>query len=125
MLYDFSKQIIQTYESLHSKLQELKDIISGTIRVATIYSIGLHDLPPYLKKLLKSYPTVNVHVSAKSPASPPSSVRMPLKCSARYNVRPANPRISPPKKRSVRTSAAAVWRRFRGISAPFRGRCRR
>ena len=32
MLYDFSKQIIQTYESLHSKLQELKDIISGTIR---------------------------------------------------------------------------------------------
>jgi DNA-binding transcriptional LysR family regulator len=62
MLYDFSKQIIQTYESLHSKLQELKDIISGTIRVATIYSIGLHDLPPYLKKFLKSYPTVNVHV---------------------------------------------------------------
>src|ERR1035438_3162961 len=42
MLYDFSKQIIQTYESLHSKLQELKDIISGTIRVATIYSVGLH-----------------------------------------------------------------------------------
>jgi DNA-binding transcriptional LysR family regulator len=43
-------------------LQELKDIISGTIRVATIYSIGLHDLPPYIKKFLKSYPTVNVHV---------------------------------------------------------------
>ena len=36
MLYDFSKQIIQTYESLHSKLQELKDIISGTIRVANL-----------------------------------------------------------------------------------------
>lgn len=62
VLYDYSKQIIQTYESLHSKLQELKDIISGTIRVATIYSIGLHDLPPYVKKFMKSYPTVNVHV---------------------------------------------------------------
>src|SRR5277367_5400529 len=61
-LYEYSKQIIQTYESLHSKLQELKDIISGTIRVATIYSIGLHDLPPYIKKFLKNYPTVNVHV---------------------------------------------------------------
>jgi DNA-binding transcriptional LysR family regulator len=61
-LYDYSKQIIQTYESLHSQLQELKDIISGTIRVATIYSIGLHDLPPYVKKFMKSYPTVNVHV---------------------------------------------------------------
>jgi DNA-binding transcriptional LysR family regulator len=61
-LYDYSKQIIQSYESLHSKLQELKDIISGTIRVATIYSIGLHDLPPYIKRFMKSYPTVNVHV---------------------------------------------------------------
>jgi DNA-binding transcriptional LysR family regulator len=62
VLYDHSKQVIQTYDALHSKLQEIKDIISGTIRLATIYSIGLHDLPPYLKKFLKSYPTVNVHV---------------------------------------------------------------
>jgi LysR family transcriptional regulator, transcriptional activator of the cysJI operon len=62
VLYDYSKQIIQTYESLHSKLQELKDIISGTIRVATIYSIGLHDLPAYVKRFMKSYPTVNIHV---------------------------------------------------------------
>jgi LysR family transcriptional regulator, transcriptional activator of the cysJI operon len=62
VLYDFSKQIIQTYDALHSKLQEIKDIISGTIRVATIYSIGLHDLPPYIKKFMKDYPTVNIHV---------------------------------------------------------------
>jgi LysR family transcriptional regulator, transcriptional activator of the cysJI operon len=61
-LYDFSKQIIQTYEALHSRLQEIKDIVSGTIRVATIYSMGLHDLPPYIKKFLKAYPTVHVHV---------------------------------------------------------------
>jgi len=62
VLYDYSKQIIQTYDSLFSKLQEIKDIVSGTIRVATIYSVGLHDLPPYLKKFLKAYSTVNVHV---------------------------------------------------------------
>ena len=62
VLYDFSKQIIQTYDGLHHKLQEIKDIISGTIRVATIYSIGLHDLPPYIKRFLKDYPTVHVHV---------------------------------------------------------------
>jgi LysR family transcriptional regulator, transcriptional activator of the cysJI operon len=62
VLYEYSKQIIQTYDSLHNKLQEIKDIVSGTIRIATIYSIGLHDLPPYIKRFLKSYPTVNVHV---------------------------------------------------------------
>ena len=62
VLYEYSKQIIQSYDSLHNRLQEIKDIISGTIRLATIYSIGLHDLPPYLKKFLKLFPTVNVHV---------------------------------------------------------------
>ena len=62
VLYDYSKQINATYDALHSKLQEIKDIISGTLRVATIYSIGLHDLPPYVKRYLKAYPTVNVHV---------------------------------------------------------------
>src|SRR5213082_944494 len=62
VLYEYARQLIQTYDALHSKLQEIKDIISGTIRLATIYSIGLHDLPPYLKKFLKGYPTVNVHV---------------------------------------------------------------
>src|SRR5260221_1547042 len=62
VLYDYSKQVIQTYQALHHKLQEIKELISGTIRVATIYSVGLHDLPPYIKKFLKSYPTVNVHV---------------------------------------------------------------
>jgi DNA-binding transcriptional LysR family regulator len=62
VLYDFSKQMIQTYESLHAKLQEIKKIVSGTIRVATIYSIGLHDLPQYIKRFMKGHPTVNVHV---------------------------------------------------------------
>ena len=62
LLYEYGKQVIQSYESLLSKLQEVKDIISGTIRVATIYSIGLHDLPPYLKRFLRAHPTVNVHV---------------------------------------------------------------
>jgi DNA-binding transcriptional LysR family regulator len=62
VLYEYSKQIIQTYDLLHSKIQEIKDIISGTIRISTIYSIGLHDLPPYVKKYLKGFPKVNVHV---------------------------------------------------------------
>src|SRR2546421_12105930 len=62
VLYDYSKQIIQTYDLLHSKVQEIKDIVSGTIRIATIYSIGLHELPPFIKKLLKGFPTGNVHL---------------------------------------------------------------
>jgi LysR family transcriptional regulator, transcriptional activator of the cysJI operon len=62
VVYDFSKRIIQSFDALQYKFQEIKDLISGNIQVATVYSIGLHDLPPYLKKFLKAYPTVNVHV---------------------------------------------------------------
>ncbi len=62
VLYDYSKQIVQTYDSLRHKVQEIKDIVSGSIRVTTIYSIGLHDLPPYIKKFLKAHPTVNISV---------------------------------------------------------------
>jgi len=46
----YSKQIIQTYDSLHSKLQELKTSFPGPIRVATIYSIGLHRSAAYIKR---------------------------------------------------------------------------
>ena len=62
VLYDYSRQITRIDELLRSKLQELKDLISGTIQVATIYSIGLHELPPYITKFMKNHPTVNVHV---------------------------------------------------------------
>lgn len=62
LLYEYSKRIIQTADELQNKIHELKNVVSGPIRVATIYSIGLHELPPYVKKFLKAHPTVNVHV---------------------------------------------------------------
>jgi DNA-binding transcriptional LysR family regulator len=62
VFYDYSKRILQTCDALHSKLQEIENVISGDIRVATIYSIGLHVLPPYVTQFLQRYPSVNVHV---------------------------------------------------------------
>ncbi len=62
MLYNTSRNIIHLHEGLLHQFQELRNIVSGTIRVATVYSIGLHELPPYLKAFLRRYPAVNVHV---------------------------------------------------------------
>ncbi len=40
----------------------MRNVVSGTIRLSTVYSIGLHELPPYLKRFLREFPSVNVHV---------------------------------------------------------------
>jgi len=61
-VYESAKEMLHTYEKLLSELQEMKKVISGTIRIATIYSIGLHELPPYIKKFLHDFPSVNVRV---------------------------------------------------------------
>ncbi len=61
-VYEAAKEILHQYEKLLSELQEMKKVISGTIRISTIYSIGLHELPPYIKKFLHEYPSVNVRV---------------------------------------------------------------
>ncbi|MBO61519.1 MAG: LysR family transcriptional regulator [Verrucomicrobiales bacterium] len=62
LLYKYSKEMIDSYETLNSRMQSLQNMVSGNIRVSTIYSIGLHTLPPFLKLFLKEFPTVNVHV---------------------------------------------------------------
>jgi len=61
-VYDAAKEMLHTYEKLLAELQEMKKVISGTIRLSTIYSIGLHELPPFIKKFLHDFPSVNVRV---------------------------------------------------------------
>ena len=62
MLYEASKLIVFQFDSLQHQLSEIRNVVSGTIRLSTVYSIGLHELPPYLKKFLREFPSVNIHV---------------------------------------------------------------
>ena len=62
VLYNYGKEILAIYDAIHSRMQEIRHVISGEIRVATVYSIGLHDLPPYVKRFMQEYPEVKVHV---------------------------------------------------------------
>lgn len=61
-VYQSAKEILHGYEKLMSELMEMRKVISGTIRISTIYSIGLHELPPYIKSFLTEFPSVNVRV---------------------------------------------------------------
>lgn len=57
-----SKEILDIYENLGDRLHELRDVVAGEIKVAAIYSVGLHELPPYLKRFREAHRDVEVHV---------------------------------------------------------------
>jgi DNA-binding transcriptional LysR family regulator len=61
-LYESAKELLILYDKLGSELQEMRKVISGTIHISTVYSIGLHELPPYVKSFLQEFPNVNVRV---------------------------------------------------------------
>jgi LysR family transcriptional regulator, transcriptional activator of the cysJI operon len=57
-----SKEILRAYENLGNRLQELQTTVAGEMNIATVYSIGLHELPRHLKLFRKTYPAVEVTV---------------------------------------------------------------
>ncbi len=61
-LFESAKEMLYLYDKLNSELQEMKKVISGTIHISTVYSIGLHELPPYVKVFLAKFPEVNIRV---------------------------------------------------------------
>ncbi|MBI4023809.1 MAG: LysR family transcriptional regulator [Verrucomicrobia bacterium] len=60
--YEGSRTLTDAFNGLMAELQEMSRRITGSVRIATVYSIGLHELPPFLKQYLKQFPLVNVHV---------------------------------------------------------------
>jgi DNA-binding transcriptional LysR family regulator len=62
ILYTASKEIVRRFLELENRLREIGSIVAGSIRVGTVYSVGLHELPPYLSEFLRNYPAVNVHL---------------------------------------------------------------
>ena len=55
VLYGTYKEILGLYEKLNCDIQEMSNIVSGTIQISTVNSIGLHELPPYLKAFIKNF----------------------------------------------------------------------
>ncbi|NIP32903.1 MAG: LysR family transcriptional regulator [Phycisphaerae bacterium] len=62
LFYTAAMDILERYEQLRSELNALKSSAEGRINVAAIYSIGMHTLPDYIKKIMAKYPNVNVHI---------------------------------------------------------------
>ena len=61
-LYTTFKEILNLYEKLNCQILEMRNVVSGSIQISTVNSIGLHELPPYLKSFMKEFPSVNARV---------------------------------------------------------------
>src|SRR5438477_139365 len=48
---------------MEARLQALANVIAGTVRVATVHSIGLYELSAQIKRYLKAYPQVHLHLA--------------------------------------------------------------
>jgi DNA-binding transcriptional LysR family regulator len=63
-----SREIVGSYDDLGTRMQKLQEVISGELRIATIFSIGLHELPPYLKRFRREFPLVEVRMDYRRSA---------------------------------------------------------
>ncbi|HKA61668.1 MAG TPA: LysR family transcriptional regulator, partial [Methylomirabilota bacterium] len=63
LLYDEVKPLLERLDALEQRLRARPDVVAGTVRVATVYSVGLHTLPPAIKRCLADHPAVNVRLS--------------------------------------------------------------
>jgi len=62
LLYKAARDMLDRYEQLKSELSAVKSSTGDRINVAAIYSIGMHTLPDCVKRIMVSYPNVNVHI---------------------------------------------------------------
>lgn len=62
VLYDAGKAIVHKYHEVQDSLQSLSHSVAGTVRVATVYSVGLYELSSPLKRYLQTFPDVNIHL---------------------------------------------------------------
>jgi LysR family transcriptional regulator, transcriptional activator of the cysJI operon len=57
-----ARDILRRYEQLQASLEEFKGRISGPVRVASIYSIGLYDMARHTREFMRLYPQASVHL---------------------------------------------------------------
>ena len=58
--YEASREVLRAYEQLNESMRAQTGTVSGTVRVATVYSVGLHELPPVVRQFMALYPQAKI-----------------------------------------------------------------
>ena len=65
--YDASRTLLDGYEKAKAQIAAVKAELAGTVRVAAIYSVGLHDLSPHVQRFMALYPRARVQLECLHP----------------------------------------------------------
>ncbi|MBI2822513.1 MAG: LysR family transcriptional regulator [Acidobacteria bacterium] len=61
IFYRHAKELLNEFGQLENDLKPSGEI-SGLVKVATVYSLGLHEMSHYVRRFMKRYPGVNLHL---------------------------------------------------------------
>ena len=61
-LLEAARRIVETYHALGEELRNSSNAVAGRLRIASDFSIGLHELPPRLETFREKHPEVEVVV---------------------------------------------------------------
>lgn len=62
IFYRYARDIVRRYEEMQHRIQALGGVVSGTLKLSAIYSVGMLELAPYLKDYIKAFPRVNLRL---------------------------------------------------------------
>jgi DNA-binding transcriptional LysR family regulator len=58
--FEASRGVLAAYTNLEERMRDLTGTVSGRVRVATVYSVGLHELPPAVRRFMELYPQAKI-----------------------------------------------------------------
>lgn len=65
--YEGYKQVLENYHTTETLVRSLRKEISGVVRVAAIYSVGLHDMSKCMQEFMSKYPKAQVRLEYLRP----------------------------------------------------------
>jgi DNA-binding transcriptional LysR family regulator len=65
--YEGFREVLELYDSVEARVRSLRREISGLVRVAAIYSVGLHDMSRCMQDFMRQYPKAKVRLEYLRP----------------------------------------------------------
>lgn len=60
VFYREAQRVLEAYEQLHESLRGVVGKIGGTVKIATVYSVGLHELPAKVREFMTKFPAAKI-----------------------------------------------------------------